>query len=143
MEKFCLIILDMQRTLVFPSTKHFEHHSNVLYDAMKIQNLPNKIYNFVVMYKQKFDFVVFTKFVNSPDSSFVRYLDYQGRMAGTEIDLVDEMQKLIEQYGYPIFIKNTYSIFKIPELIDFLKKIKLPIFSLQAFVLKDVFWLVR
>jgi len=117
-----LVIIDMQKTFIFSEEEHFNRHSSARDIVETLRRLPQKIRNFVSEHKSKFNYGILTKFVNTSNSSFVKYLSYCGRMASSEeIKLVDEIFDLANEYRYSIFEKNTYSIFKNRQVLDFLE----------------------
>lgn len=97
-----LVISDMQNGFIVEATK----------------NLPLKIQNHLEA--QKYDFVIFTKFINLENSNFVRKLKWNACKNSPEIDFVPELSELASKNH--IFEKNTYSIFKSKEFVEFLSR---------------------
>jgi len=118
----CLAIIDMQKTFLNPNEKHFKRHPQAANMLTNLKDLPKRIYNFVDVNKNIFDVIFLTKFINTKESSFVKYLNFNRRMKGKELEFVEEMQRLIEENNFPVFEKNTYSIFKSKNLNNFLSK---------------------
>lgn len=100
--KSALIAIDVQNYFVNDKTK----------------NLPRKIADFIE--KNKFDFVLFTQFVNRRDSNFVELLNWKKCFSSPDIDIHPTLIKFITPEN--TFKKSSYSIFKAKGFIDFLKK---------------------
>lgn len=97
-----LIVLDMQKCFITEKTKH----------------LPKKIKEHIET--STYDFIVFSKFINKETSNFVKKLDRKACKISPDIDIVDELYQLSwKQY---VVEKNTYSIGKSQEFMDFLYK---------------------
>lgn len=71
----------------------------------------------------KFDFVLFVKFVNSGDSNFVKFLNWQKMFNPPETDIVPELERFVT--GSNVFTKPTFSAFKSEALLSFIKKNKI------------------
>lgn len=97
-----LIIIDVQNFFMNEHTKH----------------LPPRILKFVS--KNNFDFVLFTKFVNSPGSSFSKNLGWNYCSSAPETDIAFPLSKLSIKQN--TFEKNTFSAFKSKRLLSFLEK---------------------
>jgi len=100
MEKNALIIIDMQNYYINKHTK----------------SLPKKILKFTD--KNKFDHILFTKFVNTKNSNFIKVFNWKKMMSSPEIDIHKTFSKLITKNN--VFKKNTYSVFKSKELTKYL-----------------------
>ena len=100
--KSALIVIDVQNYFVNEETK----------------GLPRKIANFIE--KNKFDFVLFTQFVNKDDSNFVKLLDWKKCFSSPDIDIHKTLRRFTTSEN--TFKKTAYSIFKGEGFIDFLKK---------------------
>jgi nicotinamidase-related amidase len=90
----------------------------------------------------KYDFVVFSKFVNSPDSNFVKKLRWNKCKESPEKDLALDPFEFSKNPR--IFEKHTYSLFESREFRDFLEKNKVSKLyfcglDLEACVLASVF----
>jgi len=105
MSRTALIILDLQNCFISDKTK----------------SLPQKIKEHIE--SQKYDFLVFSKFINSGSSNFVKRLNWNKCKISPETDIVPELSELSLQNH--ILEKNTYSIFKSKEFIDFLSQNKI------------------
>ena len=105
MSRTALIILDLQNCFITDKTK----------------SLPQKIKEHIE--SQKYDFLVFSKFINSGSSNFVKRLNWNKCKISPETDIVPELSELSLQNH--ILEKNTYSIFKSKEFIDFLSQNKI------------------
>ena len=105
MSKTALIILDIQNCFITDSNK----------------NLPQRINEHIE--KQKYDFIIFTKFINSENSNFVKKLNWHKCKKSPEIDIVPELLEFSSKNH--IFEKYTYSIFKSKEFLVFLRENKI------------------
>ncbi len=99
--KNALLIIDVQKFFINEFTRE----------------VPNKIANFVETHK--FDFVLFFKFVNSKDSNFVKYLDWQKMFDSPDIDIVPELEKFVTKDN--VFTKSSFSAFKSEKFLKFLE----------------------
>ncbi len=100
--KTALIIVDVQNYFINEYTKE----------------LPLKIADYID--KNKFDYLLFTKFVNNKNSNFFKILNWKKCLGSPETDIVSVLQKFIKKNN--VFDKSSYSIFKSKKLADFLKK---------------------
>lgn len=102
--KSALVVIDVQNHFVNRHTK----------------NLPKRIAGFIKRNEGKFDFVIFTRFINKEDSNFVKCLEWKECFdlpeTGIHHELLDHANK------NKIFEKNSYSIFKSKPLNRFLKR---------------------
>lgn len=105
MRKTALIILDLQNCFI----------------TDKIKSLPLKIKEHIE--SQKYDFLLFSKFINSESSNFIKKLNWNKCKKSPEIDIIPELSELASKNH--IFEKNTYSIFKSKEFVDFLSQHKI------------------
>ncbi|MBI4021561.1 MAG: cysteine hydrolase [Candidatus Aenigmarchaeota archaeon] len=97
-----LIVIDVQNYFVRGSSR----------------SLPRKIAAFVR--KNRYDVVLFTKFVNREGSNFFRTLGWKKCTRPPETDLHPALTALARKHH--VFEKSTYSAFKSPGLVAFLKK---------------------
>ena len=105
MTKNALIVIDVQNYFVNENTKI----------------LPQKITKFIK--NNKFDFVLFTKFVNKEDSNFFKILDWKKCTDSPDVDIHSALVKFVDKNN--VFEKSSYSIFKCEKLAKFLKKNKI------------------
>ena len=105
MSRTALIILDLQNCFITDKTK----------------SLPQKIRDHIE--SQKYDFIIFSKFINSESSNFVKRLNWNKCKISPETDIVSELSEISAKNH--IFEKNTYSIFKSKEFVDFLSQNKI------------------
>lgn len=82
------------------------------------QDLPGKIADFIK--HNQFDFLLFTKHINTPDSNFVKQLNWSEMQSAPDTDILPELTEFLTDKN--VFTKNTYSIFKAPGFINFLKQ---------------------
>tara|TARA_Y100000310_G_C20552418_1_gene748774 strand:- start:551 stop:1063 length:513 start_codon:yes stop_codon:yes gene_type:complete len=101
MSKRLLIIIDVQKGFINEFTKE----------------VPERIKDHLA--ENQYDFVVFTKFINKPDSKFVKRLNWKGCMKPEETEIVDELKEFINKEN--LFEKDTYSAFKSKELMMFIQ----------------------
>ncbi len=124
MNRTALIILDLQNCFITDKTK----------------SLPQKIKEHIET--KKYDFIIFSKLINSESSNFVKKLNWNKCKNSPETDIVSELSELASE-NYT-FEKNTYSIFKSKQFIDFLSEHKISKFffcglDLDACVLASAF----
>lgn len=105
MNRTAFIILDLQNCFVTEKNKL----------------LPQKIKKHVET--QKYDFILFSKFINSKSSNFVKKLNWNKCMNSPETDIVSDLSEIaLKNY---VFEKSTYSIFKSKQFVDFLSQNKI------------------
>ncbi len=100
--KSALVVIDVQNYFVNDETK----------------DLPAKIAEFIET--GKFDYVLFTQFVNNENSNFVKLLDWRKCFSSPDIDIHRTLAKFSNTEN--TFKKTAYSIFKSYGFTDFLKK---------------------
>ena len=105
MSRTALVILDLQNCFITDKTK----------------SLPQKIKEHIET--QKYDFIIFSKFINSESSNFVKKLNWNKCKTSPEINIVSELSELALKNH--IFEKNAYSIFKSKQFVDFLSQHKI------------------
>lgn len=103
--KQALLIIDVQNYFINKNTQH----------------LPSNIKRFIS--ENHFPVIVFSQFINSPDSQFVKQLNFTGCMRPPYSDIVDELKPWVKKNN--VFTKNTFSIFSNPDFEKFLKKNKI------------------
>ena len=102
MGKSVLIVIDVQNYYI---NKHTDE-------------LPQKIADFIE--KNKFDFILFTQFVNNKDTNLVKIFNWYKMMSPPDIDIHKILEKYVNKNN--VFKKSTYSIFKQKKFNEFLKK---------------------
>ena len=105
MTKTALIIIDVQNYFVNERTKL----------------IPEKIAKHIA--KTKYDFVVFTKFINKEGSNYARLLNWHKMLSGNQTDIDNSLIRFTNSNN--VFTKTSYSIFKARSLPVFLKKNKI------------------
>ena len=100
--KNALIVIDVQNYFVNEHTK----------------NIPSRIASFIQ--KNKFDFIVFTKFVNHKNSNFFKLLNWKKCLRSPDTDIHPILEKFVNKSN--VFEKAYYSVFKSNKLVKFLKK---------------------
>jgi nicotinamidase-related amidase len=96
---FCLFIIDIQNGFITQNTNHVPQRVKSLLE----QNI--------------FEHVIFTKFINTPNSPYVKYLNWHGLISPVEQKIVDD----IEAFAQVIFDKTIYTACN-TETLDFLKR---------------------
>jgi len=84
----------------------------------KTKSLPTRIASFIRT--SRFDYVLFTQFVNNENSNFVKLLNWRKCFSSPDIDIHPTLVKFTTQEN--TFKKTSYSIFKSDGFTDFLKK---------------------
>jgi nicotinamidase-related amidase len=100
--KSALVVIDVQN--------HFA--------VEKAKDLPGKIANYIK--KSSYDYVLFTLFRNDPDSNYHKTLHWYKAMDRPGIDLHPALKEFSNKQN--TFEKLTYSAFKVPDFVKFLKK---------------------
>ncbi|MBR8837977.1 MAG: cysteine hydrolase [Stigonema ocellatum SAG 48.90 = DSM 106950] len=100
--KSCIFVIDVQNGFIRESTEHV---------VKRIESLLNQ---------SIFDFVVFTRFLNTLDSPWVKFLNWQHLISEQERKLADPLQP----FAKVVFDKYTYSSVN-QETIAFLKRNKI------------------
>ena len=94
-----LLVIDVQNNFINKHTK----------------NIPNKIEKLIK--ENRFNYVVFTKFINNKSSNFYKILNYKGCIEENDKKIV------IDTKDNKILEKRTYTALN-KKLIDYIKKIK-------------------
>lgn len=84
-------------------------------------SIPGKIAQFID--KNKFDFLLFTKFVNHEGSNYFKMLNWKKCLGSPDTDIHFALGRFIDKEN--VFEKASYSIFKSKGLSDFLKRNKI------------------
>lgn len=85
-----------------------------------VKDIPRKIKEFVQYHN--FDFVLFFKFLNTPDSNWVKILNWKKMMKLNDAKVSPELVPFLKKDN--AFIKNSFSVFGADKFKDFLKKHK-------------------
>jgi len=96
-----LLVIDVQKYFINDNTKH----------------LPKKIADFID--KNKFDYILFFKYFNHPDSNFVKIHHWNKMFGPPETDIVPELTKYVTENN--LFNKFSFSIFRSEGLDEFLR----------------------
>ncbi|MBI2079609.1 cysteine hydrolase [Candidatus Micrarchaeota archaeon] len=104
MSKIALIVIDVQNYFINRNTEH----------------LPEKIARFIG--SNKFDYILFTQFVNHSKSNFAKMLGWEKCNSSPAIDIHSALVNYVKKKN--TFTKDTLSAFKSEELKKFLKKNK-------------------
>lgn len=100
--KNALVVIDVQNYFVNEQTK----------------DLPDKIAKFIK--DNKFDFVLFSRFVNNKSSNFVKLLNWRKSFLPPDTDIHSALREFSNSSN--TFKKSAYSVFKSPGFVDFLNK---------------------
>ena len=100
MNKKAIIVIDLQNCFINRKNRH----------------LVNKIKKHV--HKKQYDFIIFSKFVNSEKSNFFRKLGWKKCMKPPETDIVKELREI----PCHIFERPCYSVFKSNDLTRFIRE---------------------
>lgn len=100
MEKTTLVVIDLQNAFINRRTA----------------SLAGKIKRHIEL--ADYDFIIFSKFVNTPDSNFVKKLGWKKCFGPPETDIAIDLGEISKKYW--IFEKNTYSVFKSKGFRNFL-----------------------
>lgn len=106
MMKIALVVIDVQNYFV----------------TERVKNLPKKIAEYIDKYRNRFDYVMFTKFVNNQNSYFFKY-GWHECMSSPDTDIHSDLVNFAEKYR--VFEKISYSIFKAKGFTEFLKQHKI------------------
>ncbi len=106
--KSALIIIDVQKFFINQYTK----------------TIPGKIADFLNTKRDRFDFMVFTKFQNDPNSNWYKIMKWKKMTQNEETELVSDLLPFARQ-NYFFTKKAAFSIFRIKKFTDFLKKEKI------------------
>ena len=85
------------------------------------QKIPNLIKTLIE--ENSFKTIIFSQFINTPDSLFVTEQDFTGCLKSPYIDIVDELKPWLKKDN--LFTKCAYSVFTNPKFNKYLKKNKL------------------
>jgi len=103
--KQALLVVDVQNYFINKNTQH----------------IPANIKRLIE--ESHFSTIVFSQFINSPNSQFVKQLNFTGCMRPPYSDIVEEFKPWIKKDN--VFTKNTYSIFTNPKFEEYLHKKKI------------------
>jgi len=99
-----LLIVDVQNYFINKNTQH----------------IPGKIKKLIE--DNHWPMIVFSQFVNSPESQFVKQLNFTGCMRPPYSEIVDDLKPWVKKDN--VFTKNTFSIFTNPDFKNYLQKNK-------------------
>ena len=107
MDKKALLIIDVQNYFINKYTKH----------------IPQKIADFIESRQKKFDFILFSQFVNSENSNWVKLSNWHKMFKSPDIDIVPELKKFITKNN--LFTKTAFSCFNVKAFKDFVENNKI------------------
>lgn len=84
----------------------------------KTKDIPGKTAQYIR--ENKFDFVLFTKFVNKEGSNWFKLLGWKKMAGSPDTDIHSVLKEFVNEDN--VFEKTSYSIFKAPGFEEFLKK---------------------
>lgn len=99
-----LLIVDLQNQFI---NKHTQHIPSLIQSLLE---------------KNLYPLVLFSQFINSPSSSFVKYMDYTACSKPPYTEIVHELRPWLREDN--VFVKQTYSVFHNPNFLAYLKKYK-------------------
>ena len=102
MTKKALLIIDVQNYYINDHTK----------------DVPKKIENYIK--NSTFDFILFAKFVNHPDSNVWKTFNWKEMRSSPDTDICKNLLPYTKKDT--VFKKSTYSIFKSPKFLEFITK---------------------
>ena len=102
--KQALLVVDVQNYFI---NKHTQH-------------IPQNIKRLIE--KNSFPVIAFSQFINTPDSPFVKHLDFTGCARPPYSNIVDELKPWVKNDN--IFTKNTFSVFTNSDFIKYLQEKK-------------------
>ena len=85
-----------------------------------IRDLPKKISEYIENDGGKYDFVLFTQFVNMRGSNFTKLLGWDKCVSSPDIDIHSDLRKFVTKDN--VFQKTAFSALKSELLAEFLKK---------------------
>ena len=103
--KTALLIVDVQNFFINKWTQH----------------IPKNIVR--LMEKENFPLIVFSQFINTPTSQFIKQLNFTGCAKPPYSDIVQDLQPWVKKDN--VFIKNTYSVFSNTAFENYLKEKKI------------------
>jgi len=105
MPKSALVVVDVQNYFINNNTK----------------NLPHRIAKYIQENRNKFDYIIFTKFVNKKSSNFFKLLNWKTCSKPCDTDI----HPAISELSNMTFEKSGFSIFSSKELKRFLESNKI------------------
>jgi len=107
MEKRALLVIDVQKYFINRYTQH----------------IPEKIADFIKKNNNRFDYILFFKFLNSWQSNWVKISDWTKMFKSPEIDIVPELNQFVNKNN--MFTKTAFSCFKAKGFADFVRNKKI------------------
>src|SRR3989344_7753101 len=103
--KTALLIVDVQNFFINKWTQH----------------IPKNIVRLIA--KENFPLIVFSQFINTPTSQFIKQLNFTGCAKPPYSDIVADLKPWVKKDN--VFIKNTYSVFSNTAFENYLKEKKI------------------
>lgn len=103
--KTALLIVDVQNFFINKWTQH----------------IPKNIIGLIK--KENFPLIAFSQFINTPNSQFVKQLNFTGCCLPPYTDIVNDLKPWVKKDN--VFIKNTFSVFTNSGFEKYLKKKKI------------------
>lgn len=85
--------------------------------------LPQDIASYIRKNRKNFSVIIFTQFVNTPQSSVYRFLKWKECMKSPDTDITSELKPLLK-HGL-LFPKDAYSALKVPQIRKELREKKI------------------
>lgn len=109
----------------------------IIIDAQKgfmnrlTEKVPQRIKSFIKRHGGEYELLIFTQYLNRPNSMFVKALEWKGFMTLAETDIVDELVTFVTPKN--LFQKYTYGSFVDNKLFNVLKRHKIQQVELAGF----------
>lgn len=103
--KQALLVVDVQNYFINKNTQH----------------VPGNIKKLIE--ENRWPVIVFSRFINSPDSQFVKQLEFSGCMRPPYSEIVDDLKPWVKKDN--IFSKCSFSVFTNPDFKRYLKENKI------------------
>lgn len=103
--KSALLVIDVQEALLNEA----------------VDSIPTKIAKFIESNENKFDFILFFKFVNDKKSNWVKLLNWEGMLKVSETEIAPELKRFLKKDN--VFSKKAaFSIFRVNKFLRFVKE---------------------
>lgn len=93
------------------------------FENKETKSIARKINNYIKKNKNNYSFIVFTIFKNDSKSPLQKIFKWKGCDKGKDVKIISELSNLVD--SSKIIFRNTYSLFKVPQIQRKLKKYKI------------------
>ena len=93
------------------------------FENKETKSITRKINNYIEKNKGKYSLIIFTVFKNDPKSPLWRIFKWKKCNKEEDIEIVNEFSNLVD--NSKIIFRNTYSLFKVPQVQRRLKRFKI------------------